>query len=62
MDLAALGTTMIGIDRIRREEAAYERGIVLDARTRPHAVHIREDVARALRWTAERISPAPAPA
>ena len=60
MDPAAFGTTIIGTERVRREQALDERAVVRKSRPRPRPVHIREDVARALRWTAERIAPAPA--
>ena len=62
MDPAALGTTMLGLDAIREDEARYQRAQAIDAR-RPHrSRRLRRHLADALRWTARRIDAAPVPA
>jgi hypothetical protein len=62
MDPAALGTTMIGLDAIRQDEARDRRAQAIDAR-RPHrSRQLRRQLADALRWTARRIDTAPVPA
>ena len=62
MDPAALGTTIIGLDAIRTEEARSERAQAVHVR-RPHRTgRLRRHLAASLRWTARRIDPASAPA
>lgn len=59
MDPAALGTTRIGLDGIRREQEHDERGDAHMTRGRPRRRPVRLLVAAALRWTAALLEPAP---
>ncbi len=60
MDPAALGTTIIGLDAIRNDEARSDRPIP-HHRSRRRLGTARQLVAAALRRTADAIAPAPAP-
>src|SRR3954462_9258284 len=63
MDPAALGTVMIGLDRIRREEEAKTGDSVAEPKhraTRGHWLAVRRRVAAGLHGAARRIEPAPA--
>ena len=62
MDPAALGTTMIGLDAIRQDEARDQRARAIDARRLHPSRRLRRHLAEALRWTARRIDTAPVPA
>jgi len=62
MDPAALGTTIIGLDSIRQDEARYERAQALEHRRSRRTLRLRRQLAATLRWTARRIDPMPAPA
>ena len=61
-DPAALGTALIGLERIRREEEAYARGIPVPARPSRLRRPLRHRFGATLRWTADRIDPRPMPA
>jgi hypothetical protein len=62
IDPAALGTLTVGLDAIRRDDAAYARGVPREARRRPSRRRIRHGVAAILRRTAEVFEPSPVPA
>lgn len=67
MDPAALGTTIIGLDRIRGDDARYEADGLSDdspvVRGRMHSrSHLaRQRLAHVLRRTADHVAPTPAP-
>jgi len=61
-DPAVLGTTMIGLEEIRREADLYERGVAQSPRARRQIQPLRRSVAAALRRTAALIEPVRVPA
>jgi len=62
-DPAAIGTAIIGQERIRRDEERYARGIPQPSRpSRGRRLVIRHRFGATLRRTADRIDPTPAPA
>jgi hypothetical protein len=62
MDPAALGTTIIGLDTVRQDEARYQRAQALELRRPQRTLGVRRQLAASLRWTARRIDPVPASA
>jgi hypothetical protein len=63
MDPAALGTTIIGLTSVRREDVDIEPAIARQERPRRRlSLAVRQRLANALRRTAERIEPSPVPA
>ena len=67
MDPAAVGTTIIGLDKVRRDQARDDAGYgdqepLPGARHRSASAHARERVALFLRRTADHLAPIPAPA
>jgi hypothetical protein len=58
MDPAALGTTRIGLDGIRREQDRYDRGDARITRTRTRHHPIRHRLAAALQRAAASLDPA----
>ncbi len=62
MDPATLGTLIIGLDYIRRNDALDERNVARRERWRAPLSLARQRLADALRRTADRIAPAPSPA
>jgi hypothetical protein len=62
MDPAAVGTTRIGLDKIRHDDDLYQRAVPRNERSRRRLDFIRRRVADTLRRTAERVAPSPATA
>ena len=62
MDPAALGTTIIGLDAVRGDEARYLRAEAVTARRPDRIRRVRRQLAATLRWSARRIEPTPASA
>ena len=62
MDPAALGTTRIGLDKIRHDDDLYERAVPRNERSGHRLGFIRRRLADTLRRTAERVAPSPATA
>ena len=62
MDPAALGTTIIGLDAIRTEDARQAAAIARPRTERRRSLALRRALAALLHRAAERIAPAPAAA
>ena len=61
-DPAAIGTLIIGLDAIRRDEQEDARGVARQARRRQRRRPFRHGIAAFLRRTAEVFEPSPVPA
>lgn len=61
-DPAAIATAIIGLERIRREDEQYARGMAQPARQQHRQRPVRHRVGATLRRTADLIDPAPVPA